>query len=122
MTSDQDQELAELQRRKALLIRKISRISAQYRDLKKQRIEVQTEVSDINRQIVGMNGGLTVSDHAKLRYIERVLGIDLTEVEHNINTKALRDMVQTCGDGKYPLTGQSGHKVVVVDNQVRTVT
>ncbi len=61
---------------------------------------------------------LIVSEHAKLRFIERVIGIDLTEIETRILTEDVKRMHGELGNGKFP-NGEC--RVVVADNVVVTV-
>jgi hypothetical protein len=63
-------------------------------------------------------GELTVTDHAKLRYLERVEAINPADVVSKILTPQLREMVKTLGDGKYPV---DDFQVVVSNNSVITV-
>lgn len=61
---------------------------------------------------------LSVSDHAILRYQERVEVIDPSLVPDKILTPQLRKMVETLGNGTFPV---DGFQVVVQGNTVITV-
>lgn len=61
-----------------------------------------------------------VSEHALLRYIERIYGIDLKEIEDQILTPCNIKAIKTLGNGKYPL--QSGGKAVVKGGTVVSIT
>lgn len=52
-----------------------------------------------------------VTEHALLRYIERVYGVDLEEIKNQILTPTTIKAIKTLGSGKYPL--QAGGKAVV---------
>lgn len=63
-------------------------------------------------------GDLKVSEHAMLRYIERVMGIDLVEVETNL-MQCMSDDQKKLGNGVYPCVG---FKAVVKENTIITIT
>ncbi len=83
----------------------------------KQRIveRIQAEINKLND-----GTGIRVSEHAMLRYLERVKGLDLTELEGEIlNDEAMRLIAVLGGSGKYP----NGVCVLVMkDNTVTTIT
>lgn len=62
---------------------------------------------------------LTVTDHAVIRYIERVLGIDCAVIRERIAHDRLRQAHAVLGDGSYGVG--SGHEAVVRDSRVVTV-
>lgn len=61
-----------------------------------------------------------VTEHALLRYIERVYKIDLAELTAQILTPTTVTAIKTLGSGKYPL--KSGGKAVVKGLNVVSVT
>jgi len=61
---------------------------------------------------------LIVTEHAMLRYLQRVRGVDLTEVAAAIFPSKVRDQVAELGDGLYPV---DGFKVRVKGGVVVTV-
>ena len=62
---------------------------------------------------------VTVSDHAVLRYIERIHGIDVERIRHEMMPKELAKAIDMAGGcGKFP-TGEC--RYVVRDNTVVTV-
>lgn len=62
-----------------------------------------------------------VTDHAIIRYFERVLGLDLTDIRKELSSAKINKMYSTLGDGKYPLEQGNGARAVVVDNTVVSV-
>lgn len=61
-----------------------------------------------------------VSDHAMLRYFERVLGFDLRQIEAEILCEELKKMTDTLGkSGKFPV---KDFKVVMKNNTITTIT
>lgn len=61
---------------------------------------------------------VTVTDHALLRYAERVLDLDVRGVNRSI-CEQIAEWVLTLGDGRYPLKG--GFVAIVRGNCVVTV-
>lgn len=61
-----------------------------------------------------------VTEHALLRYIERVYKVDLEELKKQILTPTLVSAIKTLGSGKYPLEG--GGKAVVQGLNVVSIT
>lgn len=60
----------------------------------------------------------TITEHAILRYIERVIGINLEEIKAKILSGQVREMIQKLGSGKFPA---DGFRVVVKNGTVITV-
>lgn len=78
--------------------------------------ELQSMVSKMENELKAMEGSkVTVTEHAILRYLERVRGIDLEEVENTILPEAYREKLI---NGKIPI---NGFRIVVKDNTVITV-
>ncbi len=69
----------------------------------------------IEVQINSVQQEPTVSEHAMLRYLERVQGVELKAVEAAILTPRVRNVIATLGDGKYKL---DGHEIVVKNRTV----
>jgi hypothetical protein len=62
---------------------------------------------------------IQVSEHAILRYLERVKGMDITELQKEILTESVLKMIDVLGgNGTYPADGFS---VVIRDNTVVTI-
>lgn len=54
---------------------------------------------------------ITVSEHAILRYLERVDGINLEQIISKISTDKLKEMVNVLGSGTFPVDGKFSVKV-----------
>ena len=61
---------------------------------------------------------IVVSDHAMLRYIERVMGVDISKIKDEIVTDTVRLGLAFAKSGRF-ING-NGSMVVVVDNVVKT--
>ena len=70
--------------------------------------------------LIKTNNELIVSDHAMLRYLERVLEIDLKQIEGYILSENIKNMVSKLGtSGKFPY--ENGFQVVIKKNIVTTI-
>lgn len=87
---------------------------------KKIESEKKTQES-IKRQIDALKASeeLVVSEHALLRYFERVLGFDLKDVARKVLPQDVEDRIKVLGDGVFP-TGP-GTRVKVFDGTVVTL-
>lgn len=68
----------------------------------------------MHEALLGGVGMIEISEHAVLRYAERVLGLNQNEVRASIVAK-VAPLVRTLGDGKYPVGNDC---VAVVHNGV----
>ena len=65
------------------------------------------------------NGKIIVTEHAIIRYFERVLGVDIAEVESQILTDEVVSFINSMGEnGTYP---NKEFKVIVKNNAIITV-
>jgi hypothetical protein len=105
-----------------------SKLEVEIEDIKRQRGLMGEQITLRNNQILKLdneikklkskNDGLIVSEHAILRYLERVVGIDLEQIKSKIISEKTQTMIETLGNGTYP---SEGFKIKVVDNVVVTV-
>lgn len=70
--------------------------------------------------LIKTNNELIVSDHAMLRYLERILEIDLKQIEGYILSENIKNMASKLGtSGKFP--HENGFQVVIKNNIVTTI-
>lgn len=81
--------------------------------------ETQAKIHDIEQKLKELHASPTVSEHALLRYCERVLGIDLEQCKNAILTAEVTEQVKALKSGRFPIGG--GHKALVKDFVVRSV-
>ena len=62
---------------------------------------------------------LHITDHAVVRYLERVLNIEIDELKKTIISDKLRALIMSTGDGCYPVG--NGQVAVVQNSRVITV-
>jgi predicted nuclease with TOPRIM domain len=65
------------------------------------------------------SGELIISEHAIIRYIERVIGININDIKEAIYSETLINQVSILGNGNYPIG--NGVKAVVKNNVVVTI-
>jgi len=78
------------------------------------------KIKNINSEIrkIENNKKLKVSEHAIVRYFERVKGFNISEIENEILNDSVLDMVEKLGDsGRYP---NSNNYIVVLKNSTVT--
>lgn len=95
------------------------KLAAQAADRERGRLKALDE--QISR-LTETNGRLIVSEHAKLRLLERRYGVDVEELVSEILTPEVCAQAKLLGNGTYPVNGAHGwHRVVVRDGVVVTV-
>ncbi|MGD6739693.1 hypothetical protein ACN08N_23755 [Photobacterium leiognathi subsp. mandapamensis] len=90
---------------------------------RKEKDEIHLELGTLNNSIKRLKANPVVTEHAMLRYLERVKGIDIAAIEREIlNPKAV-EIINTHGIGpsKIPLSTVLGCRLVVEDKTVITV-
>ena len=105
-TLQKEQEIKGLESQLKIIIGKkeakkveVSQTQKALSDLLKSEKQIQDRISQIKE-----DKGITVSEHAILRYLERVKGFNLKEIEEEIITEELKSNVAILGgNGKYPL-------------------
>lgn len=72
------------------------------------------------KALMSKHANPVVSDHAIVRYVERVLGHNIEEIRDSILSQEVKDMVDVLGgSGHYP--NSSGFKVVMKGYTVTTI-
>lgn len=109
-----------------------SQISKLKSDIDLDRAQLSTIQKGINSKLarvkelekefkkLGQNNELIVSEHAILRYLERVKELDLEEVTNSILNEKAMELYEKLGNssGKYPA---DGFNLVIKDNVVITI-
>lgn len=94
------------------------------------------ESSSLNRKIQGLldeirnlqdrnnelrSSTLTVTEHAVIRYLERVEGLDVQAIKDKLATEELQNQVSVLGGGEYPVN-IDGNRVKVVVRNFKVIT
>lgn len=81
----------------------------------KRRNAIQKNIDEYNDR----NKEPIITEHALLRYIERVYSINLEDVKNSILSPQTRKAIQVIGSGKFPL--DVGGRAVVKGNTIVTI-
>lgn len=95
--------LKEAKEDQGLLHQRLSNAHAAYTEKTKEVNKLKNQLSAIQKSKAGK---IKVTEHAILRYLERVEELDIAAVEQQIVTPELIEMTATLGgSGKYPING-----------------
>ena len=105
---------------------KIRRASEEAKDLKsnvklwQQMYSLKiSEIQELTEKLKDMNkGDIKITEHAMLRYVERVLGIDIEQIEKSILEELNLETIEKLGNGTYPVRN---FNVVIKENFIITV-
>lgn len=113
-------DLKALNTEKKKLIQRKSGVSAQIRSLESEMQSINHRIQEIEAAVasLGKNGEIVVSEHAILRYLERVEGLDLSRVRSVLLTDKVKGSVKALGNCK---VGLDDCTVVVRNNTIVTV-
>ncbi len=90
------------------------------KDIQKDIQGKDNNIKELNERIEKLkNKEIILSEHAILRYLERVVGINMEDVKKKIVTETLKEQYSVLGDGKYPIENE--FFVRVKDNVIVTV-
>ena len=121
------QEISRLKREIGVLHELVSHHQSQAQSTQSEiqtvqkRIEILRDVSD-NHMYMLKNKKcdcISVTDHAVIRYLERVMGVDIGAVKRKISGGAVVKCASAIGDGRYPI--EPGVKAVVRGGKVVTI-
>jgi len=113
------QPLKHLQVRKSQLEGELSQLGKTARDLQKQINDKTEALKIITREIQEIsNSKPIVSEHALLRYCERILNIDLKKIETELLSEKNLKLIEQFRSGKFPC---EGYRIVVKNKVILTV-
>lgn len=91
---------------------------AKYVDVQREMEKHKKSLKNIDNEIGKLQRKVVVSEHALLRYFERVENNNLEDIKKKILPPDTEKMVMELGDGTYPV---GIHKIKVKDNTIVTV-
>lgn len=112
-------ELKQLQVRKSNLEAEIKRLADEKIENAKNLEQARQKLAAIQHQIDAATADVVVSEHAMLRYMERVMGVDLEQVRVHILADGREDLIRSAGSGTYPILDDI--KAVVKGRTVVTI-
>lgn len=107
------EEIATLKREREEVLAKVNELSGCLRTLKDKLNAAYKRLNKIKHSTV------QVSDHAVLRYLERIKGLDLEAIKKEIMPGGSQRLPKALGNGTYPV--HNSHRFRVVDGVVVTV-
>lgn len=110
--------LLDLKRRKAGIDQELVDVRRRIKFAKSEEQALLSRRGAIKGQITVLQRDLIVSDHAIVRYMERVADMDIESVKQGI-VERIEGSVRAIGAGKFPLG--DGLQAVVKDNVVVTI-
>ncbi|WP_367985671.1 hypothetical protein AB1F57_09400 [Streptococcus sp. ZY1909104] len=120
----EQEELKYLESKKVLLEAQLENLRDRKGQVGKEISLVSSKLNSVNQRIQALKGrsDLIVSEHAMLRYLERVEQLDVAILNRIIaEDEELQSVVKTLGNGIFPVKGR-GFKLVIQDNVVETIT
>ena len=116
------EELKKLNTLQVKLQSEIEAIKIEMEILNNKLQSAERNLGKIREEIKKLKEGnkIIVSEHAMLRYIERVLGIDLKEIERRILTDEVKEQYKIVGNGRFPINDE--FRALIRDNVVVTIT
>ncbi|MBF6626849.1 hypothetical protein [Tuanshanicoccus lijuaniae] len=119
MSNKKREELKRLQTLKANAEAELTSLRFEASAIKKEIELKETNIRSLAQQIERLtkeSKGITVSEHAIIRYLERVLGIDSDEIVEKILPEKTRRLAMELGNGRYAVN--EGEFKVVIKNGV----
>ena len=114
------EKLKRLITQKTSLLEEVSFIRKESYTLAENIAKKQKQIKEIEKQIKSLQDiDIIISEHAILRYIERVMGIDIELIKKEILTDTLKEQFKTLGNGTYPIGNDV--KVKIQNNTIVTV-
>ena len=115
-------ELKGLKRQKDALTQKRDAFIAERHVLDNAIIDTNKKLNKVNQDIHKCemaNKDITISDHAIVRYLERVYKIDMEQIKKEILPDNVQETIKGLGNGTYPIGNDL--KIKVKNNNVLTV-
>lgn len=122
------EEASAIEQRKAELLQLAQDEDSIYQNLKKRLFSLENELSaekqmvrELEIEIADLKSAdrpITVSEHAIIRYLERVKGLDLNAIKNEILPPIVTERIDSMGDGCYPC---GSHRIRVRERVVVTV-
>lgn len=97
-------------------------LNRQYHEIGKELSLIKTKIDSTEKEIAWLkNDNVVVSDHAVIRYLERVEGMEIHKIRTSILSERVINQIKELGDGKYPI-GDGKFRAIVKNNTVITIS
>lgn len=108
-----EQNIQQYKRLLDIEVKKLEGVKKKIRKMENDKVAIQNKINGLNDFIAGHNNDLNISEHAIVRYFERVLGYDLEKLKNSIITEELIKNHSIVGNGNY----QFGKNTLVIKNK-----
>ncbi len=99
---------------------KVTALEKEAKEKQQEHSKALNQLHSVNREIKGLQESkVIVSEHAILRYLERVMNVDIEQIRSLILTEDNVTLIENMGSGKYPIG--NGMKAVVKNKTVVSV-
>jgi len=122
MSLKDSQELKQLQSREIKLSTELKHLSEDAVSTASKLSSGKGKLASIKEEIRNLeqkNITPVVSEHAVIRYLERVKGLNIELIKQEILTEKIVEQFKTLGNGKYPIQGK--HKAIIKGGTVVSV-
>lgn len=120
MSLKESHTLKQLQSRRQKLQVEIENLNAEGKILFHKQQELRNNVKKINMEIAKLKTrDIVITEHALLRYFERVLNYDLDKIKNEMLSKDTKAKIMVIGNGQYPINNE--YKIVVKSNSIISV-
>lgn len=89
------------------------------KSIETQLTECNSSIRELRKQIQLSTRKIVVSEHAILRYLERVDGVDIDQIRESILTEELKKYSDQFTSGKFPFNKHN--RAIIKDNVVVTI-
>jgi len=96
-------------------------LNREFKELQSKKDKLKHQLQKYNdeiKKLTSPQGRFIVSEHALLRYLQRVYELDLSKIEKEILTPETQEKIAELGNGTYP---GEGFSIKVVDGVVVTI-
>jgi len=114
----QRQTLKSLMSQKASLQVEINELKNKHNMIEDEMNFKNKKIDELNKQINNISDEPQITEHALLRYIERIKGVDIKEIKKEIMTDQNKKMIETLESGIFKLNGV---KMIVKDKTIITL-
>ena len=109
------QSLSNVQKTRTLISKEVSKLQSDLERTQRNLDNKLSQLDSVQKEVTRLeNNELDVSDHAIVRYMERIMGIDTQMIRDAILTESVRQMHLKLGDGKYPAAVENDDHCTVV--------
>lgn len=111
--------LKQLESQKIKLEEELKVVNAEADRILKHQKDLRSDLNTIIRKINNLlSSDVVLTEHALLRYLERIQGVDLAEIKNNILDDTTKDQIKVLGSGRFP---KDGYTLIVKNNTIISI-